>query len=311
MVAPLLVRKYVILTKVEASYGVDASPGAGNVVLVENVKITPMFDKISRANVALPDLDKLPSLIGKFAWKISFDCELRGSGVSAVTPPDYGALLRACAMDESIGVDSVVYAPISDSQESVTIYCYLDGIRHQMVGCVGTWSFAGEVGKPGKFSFEFSGKMDDMPDDSAAPSVTFQNTDPPLCLGATFDYGGWESPLSKFTMNINNTIAPREDVRETYGYVGFFVSDRNPEGGYDPEVQPIASKDLWGDLVDRNSAALSVELGSGAGGRVAIAAPKCYLSNLGYADRNGILTYEKSFEMSRNSGNDSFTITTS
>lgn len=310
MANPLLVRKYVLLAKVETVYGSDASPTASDVILVENLKITPMFDLLDRKNVALPDLDKLPSLIGKFAWQVTFDCELRGSGGAATTPPDWGKLLRACSMSETIATE-VTYTPESAGQESVTIYCYLDGLLHKMTGCVGTFEFKGEVGQPAKFSFEFRGKMSAMPADSANPTVTFQNTTPPLCLAAGFNYGSWDVPVTKFSFNVNNTLAPREDVRETYGYLGFFVSDRAPEGGFDPEVQTLASKDLWGDLVDRTPAALDITLGSGTGGTVEFAAPKCYLKDIGYADRNGILNYDARFECARNTGNDSFTIITS
>lgn len=307
---PKLIRKYALLAKVETTYGQDANPQPINVVLVENVRLTPNIDRISRANVALPDLDKLPSLIGRTYWTVSFDCEVRGSGGNATDPPDWAPLVQACSFSQTVGADNVTFAPVSTNQKSVTIYVYLDGLLHKLVGCVGNFTITGEVGQPARFSFEFRGKMSALPSDASNPTVTYQNIKPALCLGAGFEWGSYNLPVARFTLDLNNTLAPRQDLRETYGYLGFFVSDRNPEGGFDPEVQALSTFNAWDDLFNRDAVELEITLGSGAGNQVIIDAPSCRIFNLGYGDRDGILTYDLRFEASRTTGDDSFTIVT-
>lgn len=312
MTLPMLSRKYLIMAKIEADYGSDPTPIPGtNAILVENLKFKPVPDVVERDNVALPDLSKLPHLVGKVWGEISFDVELRGSSdTDGDTPPDYGCLLRACSMEESISGGpggSVGYTPISDSQESVTIYCNIDGQQQIFVGCMGDWKLMGEVGKPAKFSFTFKGKYSGS-SDTALGSPVYQNYTPPLVLGASFSYGGWSPPVAKFAVNLNNTIAERNDIEETYGITGFFVSDRKPDGSIDPESQTLATRDIWGNLFSSNEAALSVAIGSTNGNKCTITADKCVKKTVDWGERNAISIYDIAFGMYRTSGNDEISL---
>lgn len=310
MTLPLLTRKMALLAKIEAEYGTDPIPtGAANAVLVNNLKITPQHELISRDEVIVGDLSKLPHLIGKYWCDISFDIWLHGSGGEVDTPPDFGVLLRACSMAETVNTDvSVVYAPTSSDQESVTIYGYLDGIEHQIVGCVGNWSLVGEVGQPARMTFNMQGQLESIADESN-PSLTIQNYGGPVVLDATWTYDSWTPPMSRFSLTLNNQIAEREDVHEESGIAGFFVGDRRPEGSFDPEAVTIATRDIWSNLKDINEGALSIVIGADTGDIITIAAPKCAKRSVAYGDRGGKVVYEIGFGMYRDSGNDEITLT--
>jgi hypothetical protein len=72
--------------------------------------------------------------------------ELAGSG-TAGTAPAYGSILKACGFSETIVAStSVTYAPVSSSFSSVTIYYNVDGVRHKLTGCRGTFTLNGTVG---------------------------------------------------------------------------------------------------------------------------------------------------------------------
>jgi hypothetical protein len=312
MPLPLLSRKYQLLAKIEGAYGVDSAPtAAANAVLAENLKFKPSLQVIDRKNVVLPDLSKLPHLVGKISGDLSFDVELRGSGdADGDVPPDYGCLLRACSMSEAITGGpggNVTYAPESDTQESVTIYCFLDGQLQKFVGCMGTWKLAGKVGEPAKFSFTFKGKWN-ASIDQVISAPTYQNLTPPLCLGATFAYGGWSPPISKFDLDLKNDVKEREDIQEDTGIKGFFVVDRAPEGSIDPEASLLAVRDVWANLIAVNEAALSIALGSTPGNECAISAPKCAKTGVDWADRGGLATYDIKFGLYRTSGNDEISL---
>jgi hypothetical protein len=90
--------------------------------------------------------------------------------------------------------------------------------------------------------------------------------------------------------------------------MGFFVADREPEGSFDPEANTLATRNIWSNLQTVNEAALSIVIGSVAGNRCTIAAPKCAKKNVEWGDRDGIATYDISFGIYRNAGNDEISI---
>ncbi len=312
MARPLLTQKYLLLAKIEAAYGVDPVPtAADNAILVENLKCNPKPDVVKRDKVALPDLSLLPHLIGKVSAEVSFDVELRGSGDgNGDVPPDLGVLLRACSMGEAILAGpggSVTYAPVSDNQESITIYAFHDGQLQKFTGCMGDWKLAGQVGQPAKFSFTFSGKWAGAVD-QAMDAPTYQNLHPPLCLGGIFAYGGWSPPISKFDLALKNKVQERTDFQEDVGIKGFLITERAPEGGLDPEAALLADRDVWANLIAANEAALSLAMGSTPGNQVAISCPKCVKTKAEWADRNGIATYALNFGLYRTAGDDEIAI---
>jgi len=308
---PLLSRNYVLLAKIESSYGVDANPTDIDAVLVENLEIRPVYDVIERDNVAVSGLSKIKHLIGRRHIEISFDVELRGAGTGdGDTPPDFAPLLKACKMAETIAGDPdyyVEYKPTSDADPSVTIYAYKDGIVHKAVGCVGSWSLEGEVGQPCRFRFTFQGKLAGI-EDSSQPEPTFQNLVPPVLLGATFSYGTWQGVISRFSLNLNNTIAPRLDVTEESGIKGFWISDRKPEGSIDPEAVTISERNVWQNLQNVSEAQLQLVIGSDTANKCTITCPKCAKKEISWGDRDGIATYEISFGIYRDTGDDEITL---
>ena len=295
MAQPFLTRKYLLLAKIEGTYGVDAVPtAAANAILVSNLKIKPDQEVIDRKDVALPSLSKIPHLIGRRWIQIDFDVELRGSGDSGATPPDFGVLLRGCSMLESIQADPggyVSYGPVSENQEAVTIYAWRDAHLHKCVGCVGSWKWAGQVGQPAKFSFSFKGKIEGIIDQALAAPI-YQNLEPPLMLSATASYGGWTPPIKKVELDLKNKITERPDIREDTGIIGFFISDREPEGKLDPEAATLATRNVWTNFWAVNEAALELVIGAGAGNQCTITAPRCAKKSVAEGDRDGIATYD-------------------
>lgn len=308
MALPKLVKRKTVWTKIESSYGVDPVPTSDNAVTVEDFSFDINADVIERDNVTLADLSKCSHLVGKRSVTMKFSLGLRGSGTSG-SPPDYGHLLRACSLLETVeaGV-SVTYEPTSSNQESVTIYFNQDGVLHKAVGCVGTASIESEVGKPGQISFTFSGKLKEYPTDSALSISTSCSLAPPLLLGATFTYDSWTATISKFTLDLNNSITERLDITESSGIQGFFISDRKPTASFDPEMVSVATRNIWQNFLEMNSGALLLSYGSDSGNIITISAPNCVKLAAPYGNRNGIATHEIRVGLYRVSGNDEFSI---
>jgi hypothetical protein len=97
----LLSRKAALLFKIESTEGVDAAPAAGtDGILVENCRIT-LNPNIVETNEVTPSLDPFDPIVGGMSASIEFDVYMKGSG-SAVTPPEYGDLLKCCGYAEWI-----------------------------------------------------------------------------------------------------------------------------------------------------------------------------------------------------------------
>ena len=132
------VRKTVILSKIETTYGTDSEPVAANAVKASNIDIRPLEGNEESRDFQTAALGAQPTIPVGVYQMVSFDVELGGGG-AAGTAPGYGPLLRACGMAETITEDtSAVYEPVSDTGDSATLYINLDGNLHVLTGARGT-----------------------------------------------------------------------------------------------------------------------------------------------------------------------------
>jgi hypothetical protein len=104
--APQRTRFATVLVKAESTPGTDSTPtGGSNAILIENPRISIKPDQIT-TNEATGSLDGFGDLVGGMQVGISFDCWLRGSS-AAGTPPDFGVLLKACGLSETLTATAV------------------------------------------------------------------------------------------------------------------------------------------------------------------------------------------------------------
>lgn len=166
------VRDVALLCKIETTYGVDSVPtGGANAILLSNFSFNPLAaNNVDRALIR-PYLGGSEQLIGTRYKEVNFDVEFVGSG-AAGTAPAWGPLLRACAFAETLTASTRVdYLPITNAQESVSIYIFDSGVRHVLLGARGTMTLNMKVGEIPKFSFKFQG-LDGSDTAVANPAVT-------------------------------------------------------------------------------------------------------------------------------------------
>jgi hypothetical protein len=170
----LLLRKRLILIETESVYGTDPSPDGADAVLVRDLNITPQQSDVVSRDLIRPYLGASEQLLANTRVECTFSVELAGSG-TAGTAPQYGKALQACGLSETVSAGtSVTYAPVSSSFGSVTIHYNIDGVRHKVTGCRGTFVINANVGEIPTIDFTFTG-IYNAPDDSALPSVTYAN----------------------------------------------------------------------------------------------------------------------------------------
>lgn len=308
----MLTRKTVVLAKIESSYGVDPTPTpVANCILIKDVDVKPVGETLKR-DFLRASLSQLQFVRGTKEVELSFKTELKGTGTRGVLPAFgwEGPLFRACGMSETVSAaTSIVYAPVSTSFESVTLYIYKEGIFHKVLGCRGSFKINFEVGKYAEVEWTFRG-LYTAPADATPAAQTVSSISPPVVLSAGLSVGGYSPVAERIEIDINNSLASRKSINSATGILEQIITGREPQGSFDPEVATEATHPFWANWAAATAQALNIgPIGSTSGNIVTVAAPKLQPADLSYTDRNGIIAYQYGFALAMNSGDDELTIT--
>lgn len=310
----MLTRKTVVLAKVETTYGTDATPdAAADALLVSGVDIRPQGDIVTR-DFLRDTLTPLPFVRGVKWVQVDFQTELKGTGTAGQLPTNgwEGTLFRGCGMKETVNAGvSVVYEPVSalTDIESLTLYVFKDGIFHKVLGCRGTFTLSGQVGRYITARWSFQGLYVSPVDQSPDPA-SFSSVKPPmLLLNGTFTVGSYAPVLTSFELGMNNRLALSRNLNSPSGMQEIYITGREPGGSFDPEAVLEATHPFWSTWESAGTATLNVgPVGSVAGNKLQIAASGLQYRDIGYGDRDGVLTYGVGFSLSGD-GDDELTIT--
>ena len=287
--APLLLRKRLILIETESSYGVDPSPVGTDAVLVRDLNITPQQSEVVGRDLIRPYLGASEQLLANTRVECTFSVELAGSG-AAGTAPQYGKALQACGFSETVDAGvSVTYAPVSSSFSSVTIHYNIDGVRHKVTGARGTFTLNGSVGEIPTIDFTFTG-IYNAPDDSALPSVTYADQATPLIFKNgntdTFSLLSYSGCLQSISFDIGNSAVYRELIGCNKEVI---ITDSQASGSVSMEMISIATKDYFtAALTDSALGNLTFQHGTAAGNIVDFASTRIDIGDVSYADQDGI-----------------------
>lgn len=307
----LLAAKKQILAKTEVTYNTDPTPtGSSNAIQTSDLNITPMAGPTVSRNLDKSTLgNDLQIQVGTYV-QLSFMVEIAGGG-AVDTAPAYGPLLEACGFSETVNAStSVVYAPVSTSFDSVTIYFEHDGQQHIITGARGSVAMSLNPGEIPHFAFSFTG---------------LYNT-PTSTSDATPDYSAFQTPLP--VNNTNTTTFSLHSVsatmvqcsldvacnvvyRNVVGNESVELVDRAPSGQCVIESPTISTKDWFSTAVNSTTGALSIVHGTSAGNIVTIGAPNVQIVSPTYGESDGISTLQLGLSLVPGSGgNDEITITT-
>jgi len=307
---PKLNRKTVLLAKIETTSGTDAIPtGAANAILVRQVNVQPLVAENVPRNLIrayFGNSDQLPAGIHS---ELDFEVELAGSG-AAGTAPAWGPLMRACGMSETItAATDVKYAPITGSNETVSIYAHIDGLLHKLLGCMGTVAF--DITSKGipVMRYKFLGAFNPVTDASNPAGVDYTKFKRPVLVNktntATWSMHGYTGPLQALQLDLANTLVWRSLI----GYEGVAQTDRQVAGSINMELNTVAVKDWWLTVRDALTASLSITHGTVPGNIVKFDAPQVQLSNPAYTDQDGVAMMTANLIVTPSAGNDELVIT--
>ncbi len=308
----MLTRKTVILAKAESSYGVDPTPTpSANALMVEDVSLKIEGEEVKRSFLKA-SLSQPQFIRGLKYADLTFSTELKGTGVKGQLPSWgwEGVLARACGLSETVKAGtSIVWQPVSTGFESCTIYLYMDGIFHKILGCRGSVRLTFEVGRYIKAQWNMRGLFV-APTDASPSAQTFSSVNPVPLLAANFTVGSYSSVCEKVELDLNNSLSVVKDINAATGIRRVDITGRNPSGSFEPDAVLETTHAFWGNWNSATAIALNIgPVGSSAGNIITIAAPKLQYRDIGYGDQDGTLKYSVQFALAMSSGDDELTIT--
>ena len=308
-----LTRKRVILIEAESSYGTDPTPAATDVVLVTDLSITPQSSDVVNRDVVRPYLGSSEQLLANTRVECTFSVELAGSG-TAGTAPRYGSALKACGLSEVISSGtSVTYSPVQTGFSSVTIHYNVDGVRHIVTGCRGTFELSAEVGAIPTINFTFTG-IYNAPTDTALPTVTYGNQATPLIFkkGNTtgFQLLSYNGALMSISMDLGVTTVYRELVGGTKEVL---ITDRASNGSVTIEAPTIAQKDYFAAALTDTIATngddnIKFTHGTTAGNKVKLISSRVDIGDVAYGEADGIAMLEIPYSLVPSEAGDEFNL---
>ena len=299
----------------------DAMPAAGTAYLLDrpasaaelfragNFAHEVSVEQLERA-VKDASLSPFPSIPGKRSAQISFSTELRGSGAAGIAP-DYGLLFKGCAMGETIAAGaSVTYAPTSDKSDytKICLTTFIDGLRIMYLGCMGSFSVNCPLDGVPTVDWEFEAADFEVSDAALLHGDSYDAETPEPVLMSGFSFGGFHFDVTNIRFAMNNNVVLRQSANVSGGHVNAMVTGRAPSGSFDPEAVLKATDDVFGYWESGAQLPLSVRIGQRAGNICTITAPKCQYADLGFGDRDGLLSYDAPFRLARDAGDDEISI---
>ncbi|CAN5651571.1 hypothetical protein BH10PSE18_BH10PSE18_15260 [soil metagenome] len=298
------IRNTAVLAKIESAYGVDAVPtGSANAMLVSNLSV-PQFDAQNFGRELIrPYFGGSEQLVGTANMKCGFDIELAGSG-TAGTPPAWSALLRSCGFAEVVVAGQYVeYSPITDGQESASVYWYDAGVIHKMLGAKATVVLKMNLAERPVLTFSFTGLYGGLAT-AAVPGTTLTPFKTPkvvtdansgdITLGCTYAAGamtgGTAYPSRGIEVNVNNTV----NHQPLLGEETVDITARDMSGSFQLDLTAAQEVTFMDGVVANALQSLGFVHGTVPGNTVKLFAPAMQLISPTKQDFNGkrLIGYE-------------------
>ncbi|MBP5470204.1 MAG: hypothetical protein J6Z11_13270 [Candidatus Riflebacteria bacterium] len=221
---------------------------------------------------------------------------------SEITLGDSGAVVQGSATGNFAAGDKFTFAlrapgyhytPVSSGFESLTIYCYLDGLLHKMTGCRGTVSFSGEAGNYGTASFTFMGQYHPVVDAEMPEGAVYELTAPHQIelAGLVLDSYRYACAQS-FSIDLGMTNVVRDCMNGSDGYDGIVTTARSVTGSVNPEAVLEADFNVWERFANGEIGKFYVCVGVDTNNKVEFISNSVQYNSVAYGDRNNIRTYD-------------------
>ena len=313
MPSPIRWKSKVILFKAESSYGVDPTPtGSANAMLMTDVAYSPMEGEDVSRDLEFPYLAAQGMIPVGERVRLRGKVELAPAGTAGVAP-SWGPLLRACGVSETIVSDtSVTYAPITDSQESGTLYFWIGGTKQIVKGMRGDVTLRFPAQRLPYLEFDMTGLFGD-PAEATPATPTLTGFQKPLVVTKantptfTVNPGGGAVSLvmREFSMSLNNQVEPRLLI----GTEQVIIVDRQESALARVEAVPLSTLDPFALAKAQTACAVSLIHGTVAGAIATLSIPTAQVKRMpDYQNQQNILEWDLGLIPLPASGNDQWSL---
>lgn len=263
------VKKQVLLSKIETTYGTDPTPvGATDAVVASNIRISPLEINASARSLVRGFFGSSGKVISGSHVKFGFDIEAFTSGVAG-TPAAYGPLMKGCAQSETVSAGvSVTYAGISAAEQSMTHYFNRDGKLRKISGWRGSVKLKMSTKGVPMLSFDGIG-LYTLATDTALPAATLTAWKTPLGVSAgitTASLHGYSGIITEFNFDQGNSNIYRDGINGE----GVYFTGRNVTGSLTMEEPTIAQKDFESIVANATLGAFTLTHGTVAGSKLQV-----------------------------------------
>ena len=293
-------RNTVVTAKIETAYGTDSVPtGAANALLCSQPRITPINSNNVDRDLVRPYIGGSEQLVGTRSVQCEFVAEVAGSGTAGVAPA-IGPLLRACALAQVVtAATRVDYTPITDAQESVTIYWFDSGVLHKLTGARGNAQLRMNTGERPEITFTLQG-LHSLPTAATPGTVDFSAFRTPLVVndantgdlvfggavsatGAPAITGGTSYPSTGLELDLGNQV----QFTPLLGGESVDITARALDGRVRLSLTAAQEVALYTTVLSAQLQAMSLLHGTEAGNRVLVHQPTVQLYDVTKEDLNG------------------------
>lgn len=297
---PRLIKKTVILAKLETVYGTDAVPtGAANAIQVFDLSITPLDIKTVDINTVTPWFGAAQKLSSTASVKVSFSVLLAGAGLAA-TAPAWGALLVGCASGETTGLTAPVrveYLPVTDLLKSLSIYWYDDGLLHKLTGAMGAVKLSAKSGEAPKLTFDFTGLDGGVSVAANATAVLTGWKTPPMVtkanvtdilLGCTYAAGALTGGTSYNSTGLELDWGNQVAFAPMLSTEQVVMTDRDITGSLSLDLTAAQEVTLYAAVKANTTQSMGFVIGNTLGNKILLHAPAVQLMSPKKEEFNGM-----------------------
>lgn len=213
-----------------------------------------------------------------------------------------GTFSAAPDVTSTYSIDAnAIYLPNSNSalaaSTSGTLYFYLDGTRHILLGARGTFKPALKASAIPSVQFEFTGLQGTI-SDVALPTADFSGWQTPVPVGTAIT-----SDLSLFTLrnpvftecsiDHGNDVKYKNPINEE----AVHINDRNVTLNFTTRAQKIATMDWYTQIRNSGTGIFSIRHGSTAGNTVGLFCPLVQPKTISFADDDKTANHQIAFDV--------------
>lgn len=304
-------RKKALLVAAEASYGVSPDIATATLLTISELDSSPYEgDRVERSRLREQFGANAEINVAPFAT-VTATIPLAGSG-AAGTAPNFGLLLRACGLAETVAAGvSVSYSPVTDDHESFTVWFVEDGQLQKVPGCRGTVEFSNTAKEMPTMQFTLTGLYRRPEVHAGSLAQVLENIVDEIPVNKQNTPGrsvhGHEGCLQSLSITLGNTVTHRHLI----GCESVQITERAVTGSVEVEAPDLATKDYFAALESHQTVTLApVQLthGTVAGNIVEFDLPKTQLSSISRADSDGIVHYAMDLRAIPDAGDDELSI---